>query len=77
MNNLKIYNSDEFGEIRTVIVNDEPMFCLADICKALELSQPSKVKERLLEKGVRSIPRSIKRHNRTKCIATTSRDIYR
>ncbi len=56
MNNLKIYNSDEFGEIRTVIVNDEPMFCLADICKALELSQPSKVKERLLEKGVRSIP---------------------
>lgn len=52
MNNLKIYNSDEFGEIRTVIVNDEPMFCLAD----LELSQPSKVKERLLEKGVRSIP---------------------
>lgn len=56
MDNLKIYNSDEFGEIRTVIVNDEPMFCLADICKALELSQPSKVKERLLEKGVRSIP---------------------
>lgn len=32
------------------------MFCLADICKALELSQPSKVKERLNQKGVNSIP---------------------
>lgn len=56
MNNLKIFNSEEFGEVRTALVNDEPMFCLTDICKALELTQPSKVKERLNEKGVRSIP---------------------
>lgn len=56
MNDLQIFNNEEFGEIRTVAVNDEPMFCLADICKALELTQPSKVKERLNEKGVRSIP---------------------
>jgi prophage antirepressor-like protein len=56
MNDLQIFNNEEFGEIRTVVVNDEPMFCLADICKALELTQPSKVKERLNEKGVRSIP---------------------
>ena len=53
---LQIFNNEEFGEIRTVTVNDEPMFCLTDICKALELTQPSKVKERLNEKGVRSIP---------------------
>lgn len=32
------------------------MFCLSDICKALELTQPSKVKERLSEKGVNTIP---------------------
>ena len=32
------------------------MFCLSDICKSLGLSQPSKVKERLNEKGVRTIP---------------------
>ena len=56
MNDLKIFNNEEFGEIRTVVVNEEPMFCLTDICKALELTQPSKVKERLNEKGVRSIP---------------------
>lgn len=56
MNELQIFNSEEFGEVRTAVVNDEPMFCLTDICKALELTQPSKVKERLNEKGVRSIP---------------------
>lgn len=56
MDNLQIFKNSEFGEVRTVTVNDEPMFCLTDICKALELTQPSKVKERLNEKGVRSIP---------------------
>lgn len=56
MNDLQIFNSDEFGEVRTVLVENEPMFCLTDICKALQLTQPSKVKERLNEKGVRSIP---------------------
>lgn len=56
MNDLQIFNNEEFGEVRTAVVNEEPMFCLADICKALELTQPSKVKERLNEKGVRSIP---------------------
>ena len=56
MNDLQIFNSKEFGEVRTVLVNNEPMFCLSDVCRALELTQPSKVKERLNEKGVRSIP---------------------
>lgn len=56
MSELKIFKNKEFGQIRTVQLNNEPMFCLTDICKALELSQPSKVKERLNEKGVNSIP---------------------
>ena len=56
MNELQIFNNEEFGEIRTAVVNNEPMFCLSDICKSLGLSQPSKVKERLSEKGVRTIP---------------------
>ena len=56
MGDLKIFTNEEFGEIRTSVVNSEPMFCLSDICKSLGLSQPSKVKERLNEKGVRTIP---------------------
>lgn len=49
---MKIFNSMEFGEIRTIIKDNEPMFCLADICKALEISNAGNVKQRLSEKGI-------------------------
>lgn len=47
MNDLKIFENKEFGEIRTAVVDDEPMFCLIDICKALEMSNPTIVAQRL------------------------------
>ncbi|MDD6465386.1 MAG: BRO family protein [Coprococcus sp.] len=47
MNNLEIFKNAEFGEIRTAVVDDEPMFCLIDICKALEMSNPTIVAQRL------------------------------
>ena len=47
MNDLQIFNNEEFGEVRTAVVNDEPMFCLSDICKALEMSNPTMVAQRL------------------------------
>lgn len=56
VNELQIFNNEEFGEIRTTVQNGEPLFCLTDVCRALGLTQPSKVKERLSEKGVNSIP---------------------
>lgn len=56
MNNLQVFKDFEFGEIRTAIIDNEPMFCLSDICRALDLTQPSKVKERLNQKGVNTIP---------------------
>ena len=49
MDNLQIFKNSEFGEVRTVTVNDEPMFCLIDICKALEMSNPTMVAQRLDE----------------------------
>lgn len=49
MNDLQIFNNEEFGEVRTAVVNDEPMFCLIDICKALEMSNPTMVAQRLDE----------------------------
>lgn len=52
MNNLQIFSNSEFGEIRTITKDDEPMFCLADVCKALELEQVSRVKARLKTDGV-------------------------
>lgn len=52
MNGLQIFNNEEFGEIRTITKDNEPMFCLADVCKALELEQVSRVKSRLKADGV-------------------------
>lgn len=37
MSVLQIFNNEEFGEARTAVVNNEPMFCLSDVCKALGL----------------------------------------
>lgn len=49
MNELQIFNNEEFGEVRTMLVNDEPMFCLIDICKALEIKNATDVAKRLDE----------------------------
>lgn len=49
MDELQIFNNEEFGEIRTAVVNNEPMFCLMDICKALGMSNPTMVAQRLDE----------------------------
>lgn len=52
MKNIQIFENNEFGSIRTQIINDEPYFCLADVCHALDLEQPSRVKSRLKPDGV-------------------------
>ena len=52
MNELQIVKNEEFGSVRTITKDNEPMFCLADVCKALELEQVSRVKSRLKEDGV-------------------------
>lgn len=54
MNELLIFESDEFGEIRTVTKDDQPMFCLADVCKALGITHVTDVKNRLNKDGVGS-----------------------
>ncbi len=53
-NQITIFTNPTFGEIRTAGTADEPMFCLADVCKALEL-QVTPTKNRLNKKGVNSI----------------------
>jgi len=35
MNGLQIFKNKDFGEIRVAEVNGEPVFCAADVCKAL------------------------------------------
>lgn len=51
MTDIQIFSNPQFGEIRTAIgEKGEPMFCLADVCKAVGLTNASSVKTRL-DKG--------------------------
>lgn len=51
---VRIFSSERFGDIRTAGTSNEPLFCLADVCRVLEL-QPGRTKQRLNEKGITSI----------------------
>lgn len=42
MNNLQIFNSEEFGAVRTVTINGEPWFVGKDVAEALRYSNASK-----------------------------------
>lgn len=47
MNEIKIFENPVFGSIRTVKRNGEPWFVAADVCKSLELGNPSQAMTRL------------------------------
>ena len=53
MNDLKIFESSQFGKIRTSVTESgEPLFCLVDVCRILGLTNPSQVKTTLQRCGV-------------------------
>lgn len=37
---LQVFNSSDFGKVRTTIRDNEPWFVAADICRALEIKIP-------------------------------------
>ena len=49
MNELTVFNNEEFGEIRTMTIAGEPWFVAADVCRALDLSNPTIATNRLDE----------------------------
>lgn len=52
MNELQIFKSEKFGEVRVQVINEIPYFNLNDVCKILGLGNPSQVKTRLRKDGV-------------------------
>ena len=55
MNNIQVFNNKQFGSIRTAGTADNPMFCLADVCNAIGISNARNVKSRLDEEDVRLV----------------------
>lgn len=52
MNKLEIFKNEEFGEIRTALINNDPYFNLKDVCNILEIKNVSDCKSRLKKDGV-------------------------
>lgn len=55
MNELQIFTSPEFGEIRTAFQNGEPWFVAKDVCRALDVDDTATRRLDDDEKGLRSI----------------------
>lgn len=49
VSSVKIFENEQFGEIRVAGTSDEPLFCLLDVCKVLDLGNTSQVKSRLAD----------------------------
>lgn len=52
MQELQIFKNNEFGEIRTKMISNEPYFMLSDVCRVLEIKNSRDAKSRLNEYGV-------------------------
>lgn len=46
MDSIEIFKNDSFGEVRVAGTREQPLFCLADVCRVLELRQGD-VRQRL------------------------------
>lgn len=40
-NSIIIFNNQEFGNVRTVVIDDKPYFCASDVAKALGYKRPN------------------------------------
>lgn len=52
MNEVSIFRNESFGEVRVSGTSEEPIFCLADICRVLDIKNVSDCKSRLDPKGI-------------------------
>lgn len=50
MEEIRIFKSPQFGEVRTAGTSDNPLFCLSDLCRCLGLT--AKIVNQRLDKGV-------------------------
>lgn len=55
MNELQIFNSEEFGDIRTVTINNEPWFVGKDVAEALGYSEPRSAVSKKIDEADRGV----------------------
>lgn len=47
MNEIRVFNNEQFGQVRTIQKDGEPWFVAVDVCRALEIRNPSDALKRL------------------------------
>ena len=52
---ITLFENSQFGKVRVARLNNEPIFCIADLCKILDLT-PSKVSQRLSDDVLSKYP---------------------
>lgn len=40
-NQLQVFNNEEFGQVRSLVLEGEPWFVVSDVCKILDLNNPT------------------------------------
>lgn len=52
MSELTIFKNQDFGEVRTTLIDNQPYFCLADVCRILDIKNVGNCRTRLKQKGI-------------------------
>lgn len=73
--NVEIFKDERFGEVRVTKLGQQPMFCLSDICKALDL-QVGATKSRLNGKGV-SLINTLTNGGNQKLVYINEQNLYK
>lgn len=56
MNKIQIFQNEQFGKVRIAMnENEEPLFCLADVCSVIGIANARNVRSRLEEDDVRQM----------------------
>jgi len=50
---LKEFTNAQYGSVRTAIIDNEPCFCLKDVCKILDIRSVSECRGKLNEEGIK------------------------
>lgn len=52
MASIETFKNESFGEVRVAGTSEQPMFCLTDICRVLEIKNVADCKSRLDQRGI-------------------------
>ena len=52
MSKIEVFKDSRFGEVRVAGTSENPLFCLADVCRVLDIKNVSDCKSRLKQDGV-------------------------